>query len=235
VTQPSQVRYVHYFNEIFKGTVKSPLLVYLDKIELKTAPHLNGNGCKPIFEMKKGEQLIYTNKKGTRDRQAAMIDHWPAQQVHELDTIQSRIVLQGDIQCFLSNWGMLKVQKICRFTFNATFVPEDLELRFNKRQLDPDSFRKSRKVDEEFEVRLRFSKICECGAGMEFSERCEVCCRNFDKGEWRSWLRIKEYLCERLAMNPSILLFFEPDQDDIDMTLSKAPDHEDFSSDGSIE
>ena len=235
VTQPSQVRYVHYFNEIFNGVVKSPLLMHLEKIELKTAPHVNGNGCKPIFEIKKGDQLVYTNKKGTRDRQGVIIDEWSAKQIHELDTIQSRIVLQGDIQCFLSNWGMLKIQKICRFTFNTTFVSDDLELRFNKRQLDPDNFRKNRKVNEEFEVVLKFSKICECRASMEFSERCEVCCRNFLKEEWGRWLRIKEYLCERFAVNPSILLFFVPDQDDIEMTLKNALDQEDFSSDGSVE
>lgn len=235
VTQPSQVRYIHYFNEIFKGNIKSPLSVYLDKIELKTLPHIHGNGCKPIFEMKIDDHLIYTNKKSTRDRQNGMSDEWRMKNTHELEVIQTELMLKGDVQCYLSNWGMLKIQKICRFVFNTTFVPDGMELRFGKRELDPDSFKKSKKVDQDFEVILKFSKFCECKASMEFRERCEMCCLNFRKEDWGKWLRVKEYLCERVPVNPSILLFFSPDEDDFEVTLRQAENHEELSSDGSVE
>ena len=51
VTQPSQVRYVHYFALILHGRIKSPLLLQLTCIRIKTAPHMSSNGCRPVIEI----------------------------------------------------------------------------------------------------------------------------------------------------------------------------------------
>jgi phosphatidylinositol-3,4,5-trisphosphate 3-phosphatase/dual-specificity protein phosphatase PTEN len=42
VTQPSQVRYVKYFEQIFFGITKSPTTKVLKSVKVTTVPHMNG-------------------------------------------------------------------------------------------------------------------------------------------------------------------------------------------------
>lgn len=51
MTQPSQVRYILYFYQIFKEKLLSPTVKYIDNITLHGVPNFNGkNSCKPIIE-----------------------------------------------------------------------------------------------------------------------------------------------------------------------------------------
>jgi phosphatidylinositol-3,4,5-trisphosphate 3-phosphatase/dual-specificity protein phosphatase PTEN len=55
VTQPSQVRYVYYFEQVYKRLIKSPVLKSPDKIVITTIPDVAGNGkCKPYVEIVNG-------------------------------------------------------------------------------------------------------------------------------------------------------------------------------------
>ena len=74
VTQPSQVRYVHYFALILHGRIKSPLLLQLTCIRIKTAPHMSSNGCRPVIEITQNNRMVYSNKKPTRDKQSILTD-----------------------------------------------------------------------------------------------------------------------------------------------------------------
>lgn len=64
VTQPSQVRYIHYFEGIFKRMVQSPSLKVLEKIVITTIPKISGEGCTPYIEVLSGKDfdMIWTNK-----------------------------------------------------------------------------------------------------------------------------------------------------------------------------
>ena len=219
MTQPSQIRYVHYFCEIFHKRVKSPLILSLLSLKSRTIPHLSGNGSKIIFEVEQNDSLVYTNKQLNRDTQEYFEDSWEEQRVVELQRFPENFCVQGDVQCFLKNWGILKVQKICRFTFNTAFVEGD-EWRGDKSELDPDKFVKDRRASEEFEVVLSFKRLCGCGSDLEFNERCVFCKVNLDHGEVDKWFRIKEILKNRVRMNSKILLFFNPEYDDIDHVLA---------------
>jgi phosphatidylinositol-3,4,5-trisphosphate 3-phosphatase/dual-specificity protein phosphatase PTEN len=42
ITQPSQIRYVRYFELIFKRKIVSPSMHILKKINMHTVPHMNG-------------------------------------------------------------------------------------------------------------------------------------------------------------------------------------------------
>lgn len=235
VTQPSQVRYVCYFTSIFFSQVKSPLIVQLNKVDLITGPHMSGHTCKPIFEIKINDTLIYSSKKANRERQLTIHDDWTQQVLHEIDTPQGELFLQGDIQCFLKHWGLLKINKICRFTFNTAFVDDIMELRFNKKELDPDSFRHSRKVMENFEIILRFNRFCDCKAMMDFRERCDKCKLRVNHVEHEKWIVIRESIDERILYNPKILLFQIPENDDIDDVLSQSCEDSDMLSEGSAD
>jgi protein-tyrosine phosphatase len=51
VTQPCQIRWVRYFELIYKGIIKSPCIRILDEVRIKSIPHMNGKSCKPYMEI----------------------------------------------------------------------------------------------------------------------------------------------------------------------------------------
>ena len=51
ITQPSQIRYVRYFELIFRAKIVSPSMHVLKKFNLHTVPHISGKTCKPYLEI----------------------------------------------------------------------------------------------------------------------------------------------------------------------------------------
>ena len=65
VTQPSQVRYIYYFEQVYKRMIKAPILKSPEKICIYNIPDVSGSGkCKPYLEIVKGEDfsLVRTEK-----------------------------------------------------------------------------------------------------------------------------------------------------------------------------
>lgn len=56
VTQPSQVRYVYYFEQVYKRSIKSPILKSPEKIIVYTIPEI-GNKVKPYIEVVSGKDF----------------------------------------------------------------------------------------------------------------------------------------------------------------------------------
>ena len=238
VTQPSQIRYVHYFAEIYKRKVRSPLIVSVSEAKIITAPHLAGKSCKPVVEILKSGKIAYSNKAFRRDQQSSFHDDWSQKQEFLIkfednciglqesnsESIENReeiekILIYGDIQCNLTNWGKFKNKKICRFTFNTAFI-EGNEVRILKNEVDPDKFVKKKNVHQDFAVCLKFEKICECSPEFEFNQRCVKCKCLLDEGEVDKWFRIKEIIKNRIPMNSKVLLFENPELDDVDEVLN---------------
>lgn len=233
VTQPSQIRYVMYFNDICLGRVKGPLIRELLRVHLRTIPHMSNNSSKLIFEIKADERILYSNKKGTRDKQTTFHDTWEDSTMHELTIINSDLRLQGDITCFLNHWGVLKVKHICRFSFNTAFIPASGEIVFDKTQLDPDNFRHNKKTAENFSVHMIFQNICECTADLELASRCNFCKINLSPLEMDKWQNIRHILVYKADVNPTITLFGALEADDVIEVMSIPVDDLEFSSDGS--
>lgn len=60
------MRYVHYFENVYKRIVKSPIIKIPEKIVIYNAPDIAGNSkIKPYIEIVNGTDfsLIWTNKK----------------------------------------------------------------------------------------------------------------------------------------------------------------------------
>lgn len=197
VTHPSQVRYVHYFEEILKGSIKAPLVKQLSKIQLKTAPHYSGNTCKPIIEIYRDETLVYTSQEAARVDQIVISDDWSHLQIHNIATIQSELLIQGDLLLKLYHWKTFGRTKICRFSFNTAFVPECGSIVFNKDDLDPDIFVDNPRVSSAFSITLVFENICSCNAGMKLEDRCELCRQAISSGEVNKWEAIHSALSYR--------------------------------------
>ena len=55
VTQPSQIRYVHYFEQVYKRKIKAPAIKVPQKVVVYTIPDLAGNGkFSPYIEIVNG-------------------------------------------------------------------------------------------------------------------------------------------------------------------------------------
>jgi phosphatidylinositol-3,4,5-trisphosphate 3-phosphatase and dual-specificity protein phosphatase PTEN len=235
VTQPSQIRYIEYFADIFFQRIKTPIILQLVSVQIRTAPHISGNSFKPVFEVVSDDTLRYTNKKITRERQTTINDTWENPVVHDLDVINMELLLQGDVQCFLSHWGILGLHKICRFTFNTAFVPCNYSLVLEKYEIDPDSFKHNKKASDNFAFILNFKPLCCCSSRMEFIDRCIFCKRHIEYKEREKWEIIKEVLKEKIRIDPKVSLFSSPELDDIDEILSHSFEDSEESSNGSIE
>ena len=65
VTQPSQLRYIYYYAQLYKKLVAKPVCKILDKIVIRTTPRIGSEGCRPFIEVLVGEDFqtcLYTNK-----------------------------------------------------------------------------------------------------------------------------------------------------------------------------
>jgi len=64
ITQPSQIRYVRYFELVYKRVVCSPSLVVLKQVKMHTIPHINGKSWKPFLELVSlsKQSILYTGR-----------------------------------------------------------------------------------------------------------------------------------------------------------------------------
>jgi hypothetical protein len=70
---------------------------------------------------------------------------------------------------------------------------------------------------------------------MDFNERCAFCKRYIEPKERERWETMRELLNDRIQISPSVILFSNPEFDDIEEVLSQAVEESEFSSDGSVE
>lgn len=220
VTQPSQIRYIYYFAQVLNEGIRSPNILQLKSVRIQTAPHYSNDSCRPVFELQQQNRLVFSNKKNTRDRQPVIIDNWGNVQVHEIVSVNSEFLLQGDTHCFLYHWGTLNLKKICRFSFSTAFSSPGTTIIFNKQEVDPDKFKDNKQVSEDFSIFIEFDKKkCDCLSTLLISQRCEICNSTLEFNEKQKWVNIQHILLERVRSNPSIMLFgHEPD--DIDEVLN---------------
>lgn len=149
VSQPSQVRYIHYFEKVYKGQVVAPVIKILDKVIVTTIPKVSSKRITPYLEVMNGNDfsMIYTNKnsfnlRSYKTSSQLAIDETiskVAAQEHQMRTLslpedisslQKQITIQidqdpilfGDVYFRLMNKGQLGNKKICRFAINTSFV-----------------------------------------------------------------------------------------------------------------
>lgn len=124
VTQPSQVRYILYFYQIFKEKCLSPTVKYIDNIILYGVPNFNGkNSCKPIVEfisVKTDEKVkkkifkykylfinkLYTDKKNYLNQGAFSADNFTIKEIPYFKIkIEKKIPLCNDVLVRFKNNG----------------------------------------------------------------------------------------------------------------------------------
>lgn len=131
------MRYVYYFDQVYKGQICSPILKSPEKIVIHTVPELNANGkCKPFLEIVNGTDFseIWSNKSSMNLKTYKIMDarEYSLEPVLKFNTqvIEQKMVIQIDKSMKLSSdlyfrvkhRGQFKNKLICRFALNPAFI-----------------------------------------------------------------------------------------------------------------
>ena len=126
VSQPCQVRYIHYFQAICKGIVFAPQIKYLDRIIFSSAPNVDNDGCKPyyrIFRYRGLDQIfgLFSQKDWKKDT----IKYYKSDQGEiQLPVPKDRkIRLFGNIMIDFKHQSTLSTPYLFRTTINTAFIP----------------------------------------------------------------------------------------------------------------
>lgn len=206
VSQPSQVRYVHYFSDVLKGRVLSPHIKLLKSVHISQGQ----TEFAPVMKVSVNKRVIYLNQTSSRSQQERSIC------VNENQELIIRVerAIFGDVICQFMHWGRMGLKKVCRFSFHASFHQQQSEITFSIDNLDPYSYRNVKEY-RTGSITLKFDSMPCCS-----NSDCASCLRTLED-EVVVWERIHKILIYRseLFTQPSQLLFTESSPDDIDEVL----------------
>lgn len=159
VTQPSQIRYIKYFEKIYKGLVKSPIKRKIKSLSFKGVPFLSGYSAKMYFEIIDvgTKKTIYSSKGANMVKYEYFGEHIDRVQLYDLlpaDDID--MILVGDLLFKIKNG--YNNSTLCRFSVNMSFLKNIFEL--TKDNLDPNQFKKDTRFTEYFTMSLVTERGC---------------------------------------------------------------------------
>jgi len=187
VTQPSQRRYVYYFERLIKERIHFPLVRSIVSITVKNPPQKLLNGTlKPFFEiyLDNSDQLSYSNKSSYFDQKKIFANTADKITITDSDFI---LPVCGDLTIKIYNNKLMSTKQIGRIAFNTAFINEETNiLVFNVREIDPDKIAKTPGIPLEFEFIVKFAKHCECSNQDAELNICDKC-REFLKDQINDW------------------------------------------------
>ncbi len=100
---------------------------------------------------------------------------------------------------------MLSTKKIGRISFNTAFLNSDQNiLVFKLREIDPDNLVRNKNIAKDFEIHLKFNKLCECQNKELPIKLCNTC-TNLLNVELTDWKEINEILNVIIYLNSFII------------------------------
>ncbi|KAF9914001.1 hypothetical protein BX616_009169 [Lobosporangium transversale] len=157
VTIPSQIRYIHYYEQFLESRTLNydPRLLTLHEITIDTIP-------KPLLSQENGANyLVLTILTGEVKIYESLPDHCTIDHTNQRIriSITDKIVLAGDVKMMLWYDSLYKRSHLCHFHFNTTFI-DDTEniLDLKKHEVDKACKDKLHSIfDKDFKVNVRFS------------------------------------------------------------------------------
>lgn len=161
VTIPSQMRYVHYFEQSLKRDFP-PATYRLRHIRLHTVPNFDvGGGCDPYFDVRLGDgkQMIFDFLKASKGR---VKNYQSKHKLIDLDVWSFNIRIRGDVKIVFYDWDALgSPDKMFHFWFNTGFI-HDNYLLFHKDVLDRACKDKAcKEFESEFKVEVFLDRVDE--------------------------------------------------------------------------
>jgi hypothetical protein len=190
LTQPSQLRYAKYFEQILKRAVQSSPMLMLYRIGIYNVT----DKLEPVF-------LIYSNGKMVTEMRGSSykISYDKRTAIMEF----ANIPLIGDIFMTFSDHRQIKNTFMFRLCFNTGFV-ENFQIAFNKYELDPYEFKKSSLFSDKSYIELNFQAYCfnDFDPSKPYSTYCKQCVKHklFNESIDR-WEKVDATLTTYEAMN----------------------------------
>ena len=163
VTIPSQMRYVHYYEQFLRGMSPEPKRLRIVHIRLITVPC---GGCKPFFKvnrMRLNRQKMTTEKecvfnyRKACEKNGIKLKKYAANEAYiDLDCTGMDLVVEGDTQLVFSNADSIPPdQKMFALWFHTAFVSGNF-LLFEKSTID-----KACKDDRNFTLNFKMEIFLE--------------------------------------------------------------------------
>ena len=162
VTQPDQLKYIEYFQNLMKmnleeATSKLPVK-RIKKIIFKTIPSISGGSCTPTIKI---YQVLDEKKIGksitTNDLEFLVTSIDPCKVATiDLTKMSTPYVISGDVMIKFYHTGMIKNSSMFQVVFSTLFIDDTNSLSFNKKQVGPDKVKKSSKYEDDFEIKFEF-------------------------------------------------------------------------------
>lgn len=157
VTQPSQKRYVYFFNEILSRKIFYPSRVILEGIYGRSFPKSKEDSkLSPYYEicLDNSDKVSYTNKKGYSDQKRIFINS--SSDDVQLTDDNFEIPLVGDFTVNIFNNKRISDVLIGRIAFNTAFFDTKKKfLEFSLNQIDPDNLMKNKNYSPDFTLIVR--------------------------------------------------------------------------------
>ncbi|CAI2384532.1 unnamed protein product [Moneuplotes crassus] len=194
VSQPCQLRYIHYFEAALKREVLCSVPKVLECIIIKTIPKINQNGCKPYVDICNGDyQLVHSTKNSINlKKYKAGLTETEEFNIIRIVPDKKNLVIAGDAHFFIKHKGPISTSNICRFSINTGFVGNELVIPRN--QMSPDSVLVSKKFHRKFQVTVVMRDYCrECSSQTVLEDLCERCKLRMQK-PIKEWNRVNHII-----------------------------------------
>ena len=223
VTNPSQKRYVEYFYKaIVSKRMPIPKVREIIKIESNCCPYMDYETVSPFCVIHNYEnKIIYNNE-----------DNCSTVKVNDITSKDGRgivftkddfaLEICGDVMVSLFHYRMVTSSKMFgRVSFNTAFVDAECnEIVFKKKDIDPYKFTQSEDVNDSYEIKITFNKICDKENNVnDVNSLCDKC-QNKSVNEIKSYTHIQEIITMyKHDKEIGTQLLFGMNKDDVDDVL----------------
>lgn len=221
VTNPSQIRYVRYFDELLKHKkYYFPYRRKLTQILISIVPYDYMTSIAPYYKINdsKLNKKLHSNE----GKITELIFLPNSKNPIEFSEKGLSLNIYGDIMIHLSHKQIIKNLKVGRLAFNTAFIgKDDSEYIFNKHDIDPYSFSSNSKVNPNYKIILKLKKLCECDNTKDQSYLCNDC-KTILKSELKDWEDMNKIISSVTNdfEKGTVLLFGSKEEDDVDKTLA---------------
>ena len=161
VTVPSQIRYVHYFESIFKNNIPHPIsfkTVCIKNIKMYTIPKIGKKKCTFTFTIENQDKITkYSDINKKKETYTVTNYDLP---LLEFPLSIAGLQVCGDVKFTFYQVLFLKKEKIFKFWFNTNFLPNNGTYEIRKEGIDKACKDKKCKVyKEDFKIEIEFIYI----------------------------------------------------------------------------
>lgn len=192
ISQPCQVRYIHYYEAFLNRIVISPQVKYLRRIVLKEVPITSQvyNGCnKPFFEVYRMEGLELKRIYHNLDMKEQVRFYGEDEGTIEL-RLPGKLRIYGNIMIKFKFHSTFSTADLFRVQFNTAFIGTDNTLHLSRWEISPEACQKDyERFSDNFQCTFLFDNYCKKGCASHVTPVSALCldCKTVMKDDVERW------------------------------------------------